>query len=168
MRWILLLAALLALAGTLWLLAAPSRPPGEDLPEGSQAPTAPAAGDPAWTRLKTGTLHVRVLARDGTVPLGTQVGFATPQGPRLYYVDGEGLRTLGDIPLGDVTVLVRAPGREPLERRTRVEAGVVGEMRFELPPAAGTARPEGASAPPAPAAGPGSVPGAGPESPAPR
>ncbi|MFM8980482.1 MAG: hypothetical protein ACKOSS_08475 [Planctomycetia bacterium] len=142
MRWILLLAALLALAVTLWVLAAPgpASPPEEPAdPAEAAAAAAREAGDPAWTRLKTGTRHVRVLARDGTVPLGTQVGFATPQGPRLYYVDGEGLRTLGDIPLGDVTVLVRAPGRDPLERRTRVEAGVVAEMRFELPPAAAAA-----------------------------
>lgn len=160
MRWILLLAALLALATSLWLLRPAARPAGEAL-VGPATPPPPVQGpgEPAWARLKTGTLHVLVRARDGSVPLGTQVGFATPRGPRLYYVDGDGQRTLSDLPLGDVSVVVQAPGHPPQERRTRVEAGVVGQMVFELGP------PPAAPAPAAPGAA--AAPG-GPASPAPR
>lgn len=142
MRWILPLAALLALATTLWLVYAPRPAPSETLaggpPAGEPEEARGLPGDPAWARLRSGTLHVRVRTPAGTVPLGTQVGYATPRGPRLYYVDADGLRTLADVPLGEVLVLVQAPGHDPVERRTRVEAGVIGEMQFELggPPAA--------------------------------
>ena len=134
MRWTLWLALGIAVGGSLWLLFGQESAPQERLapaPE-EDAPDAPDA--PAWMRLKSGTLTLDVRGGDGQVPVGAQVGFKTSRGPRLYYVDPTGLRTLTDVPLGDVMIVAQAPGYESLERPTRVEAGVPGELKLNLVP----------------------------------
>jgi hypothetical protein len=128
MVWLALGITLGALA---WLMLA-NRPARESL--GPEPAEAPAAEDPAWTRIKSGTLTLSVHGTDGVVPPGAQVGFETLRGPRLYYVDPQGLRTLTDVPLGDVVVVAEAPGYERVRRPTRVEPGVPGELRLVLEP----------------------------------
>lgn len=130
LRWLIWLALGVALGALTWLLLA-NRPAGGPL---APEPEPSAAEDPAWTRLKSGTLALSVHGSDGVVPPGAQVGFETLRGPRLYYVDAQGLRTLTDVPLGDVVIVAEAPGYERIRRPTRVEAGVPGELRLVLEP----------------------------------
>ncbi len=123
----------LALGGTLWLLFGEGKAPPEPLRHDE---VEPAPDVPAWMKLKSGTLTIGVRGSDGLVPTGAQVGFETLRGPRLYYVDPDGLRTLTDVPLGDVVIVAEAPGFERLTRPTRVEAGVPGELKIVLQPVA--------------------------------
>jgi len=131
--WLTLGVLSVALGGTLWLLFGQGKAPPEPLRH-DEIEVAPDV--PAWMRLKNGTLTIGVRGSDGHVPTGAQVGFETLRGPRLYYVDPEGLRTLTDVPLGDVVVVAEAPGFERLKRQTRVEPGVPGELKIVLQPVA--------------------------------
>lgn len=134
MRILVALMGLLAVVGTALLLLRAG-----EAPEGPSAlPPSSVEGDPgapAWMRLRYGTLTFRLRAPDGSVPPGAQVGYQTPRGPRLYYVDPQGVRTLTDAPLGELTLVAQAPGYEPLQRVTRLEAGVTEEALVVLTPA---------------------------------
>jgi hypothetical protein len=136
-RWTVWLTLGLALGAILWLVVAPRTP--SDPYDGEEP--SPSSEDPAWTRLKSGTLTLSVHGSDGLLPVGAQVGFETPRGPRLYYVDARGVRTLTDVPLGDVVIVAEAPGYERVRRPTRVEAGVPGELRLLLEPEPKTGAP---------------------------
>lgn len=129
MRWLLVVLALAMTGAVAWLLFSdPAPPPRVALRE-------PRDDDPTrkpWMGLKSGTLTVRVRTPDGRPPPGAQVGYEAGREPRLYYTTDEGVRTLGDVPLGDLTVVVVAPGYETVRRRTRVEAGVTEELTVIL------------------------------------
>lgn len=132
MRWSLVVIALAMAAGVAWLLF------GEPLQRPRVALSEARDGDPTlkpWMGLKSGTLTVRVRTPDGRPPPGAQIGYEAGREPRLYYTTDDGSRTLGDVPLGDLTVVVVAPGYETVRRRTRVEAGVTEELTVILTPA---------------------------------
>ena len=120
MRWLTVVMALALAAGCVWLLFGSRDVPSRvELGENQDDPTRKP-----WMSLKSGTLTVRVRAPDGSAPAFAQVGYDTTREPRLYYTDAQGLKTLGDVPLGDLTVVVQAPGFNTERRRTRIEAGV--------------------------------------------
>jgi hypothetical protein len=129
--WVWLVVGL-ALGVTLWLLVRGATPEREPLV--GDAPPTVAEEDPAWARLRSGSLELHVRTPTGQVPTGAQVGFETARGTKLYYVDEDGKRTLADVPLGDVIVIAKAPDYETLRRPTRVEPGVPGELRLVLEP----------------------------------
>ena len=132
MRWLLVVVAVGLVAGVGWLLF------GEPSGRTRVALSDPRDNDPTlkpWMALKSGTLTVRVKGPDGTGFVGAQVGYDTPRDPRLYYTDDDGVRTLAGVPLGDLTVVVQAPGYETVRRRTRVEPGVTEEITVILSPA---------------------------------
>jgi hypothetical protein len=127
----LVLLALLLAAG-LWLVL---RPAPTDLP---QEPGA-TVGDGAepWMRLTAGTLTLRVRALDGTIPLGAEAGYRTDRGERLRAVHPPaGEAEFTDAPLGELVVLARAPGYQPLARPARVEAGAREDLVLVLEPEA--------------------------------
>lgn len=134
MRILVALMGLLAVVGTALLLLRAGEAPEAPAP----LPPSTVEGDPgapAWMKLRYGTLTFRLRAPDGSVPPGAQVGYETPRGPRLYYVNPEGVRTLTDVPLGELTLVAQAPGFEPLKRAARLEAGVTEEVLMVLTPA---------------------------------
>lgn len=132
MRAVVLVLSLVVLGATLWvLLGGDPRPAPE--PRVSDEQGDPEA--PASLRHRAGTLTFRVRAPDGSVPPGAQVGYETPKGARLYYVDAAtGTRTLSDAPLGEVMLLAQAPGFALIRRPTRITGGLTEELLFNLVP----------------------------------
>src|SRR5262245_7717538 len=103
-------------AGCVWLLFGNREPPSRvELEQSRDDPTRKP-----WMSLKSGTLTVRVRTPDGSTPAFAQVGYDTTREPRLYYTDALGVKTLGDVPLGELTVVVQAPGFDTERRRTRI------------------------------------------------
>ena len=127
MRWSLVLLLGLTVGGGLWLLFGrdAAAPPGGPATAGSDDEEQSV---PAYLRLKSGTLTLRVVATDGTVPALAQAGYETPQGNRLYMMDDEGKKTLTDAPLGNLVILAKAPGFADARRAARIEAGVAEEV----------------------------------------
>jgi hypothetical protein len=132
--FVLLLAAGLA-AGALWWLYA------ERDPVGRTQVTRGDVEDPGvqgYMGLKYGTLTVQVKGPDLKPVMGARVGWDSPEGPHLYYTDIDGRRTMTDVPLGPIKVVVVAQGFERIVRDARIEAGVPEELSFILPaPTAG-------------------------------
>lgn len=82
--------------------------------------------------IKYGTLTVQVRGPDLKPIYNARVGWDTPEGPRLYYTDIDGRRTMTDVPLGPIKVVVQANGFAPMKRDARIEAGVPEELSFVL------------------------------------
>lgn len=133
MRLLVVLLAAVLLGGTIWLLAGPGATPT------SRPRLTDEGGDPdapPELRHRVGTLLFRVRAPDGSVPAGAEVGYETPAQPRYYYVDAAtGTRTLSDVPLGEVMLLARAPGYQPVRRPSRITGGLLEEVLIHLVPA---------------------------------
>jgi hypothetical protein len=130
MRPVHLLLLAFALAGGLWLLLAPRS--GEPTPD--PASRADDGAEP-WMRLKSGTLLLRVRALDGSIPPETEAGYRTDRGERMRAVHPpRGEAEFTDAPLGDVVVVARAPGYQPLSRPSRIEAGAREELVLVLEP----------------------------------
>src|SRR5262245_57932807 len=127
MRWLVVLLAVGIAAGAIWWLYA-ERVPTEPTSVSREGVEDPGQQD--YMRLRYGTLAVSVRGPDQKPILGAQVGWDTPQGPRLYYTDIDGRRTLTDVPLGPVKVVVRARGFLSMQRDARIEAGVPEELTF--------------------------------------
>lgn len=125
---------LMAMLGALvvwWLVHAGDASKGrEPVPLGSDE-----ADLPPGMVVKTGTLTYRVRAPDGSVPPGALVGYETGRGPRLVPVNPEGVRTLTDVPLGNLMLLAQAPGYDLLRRSARIEPGITEELVLVLTPA---------------------------------
>jgi hypothetical protein len=131
-RWVMLVLALAAAAAATWWLYAERRPAEQTTL--SRAGVEDPGNEP-YMRLKYGTLTVQVRGPDLKPVLGAQVGWETAEGPRLYYTDMEGRRTLTDVPLGSVRVVAQARGFKRELRDTRIEAGLPEELTFILSPA---------------------------------
>lgn len=131
MRWMVVLLAVGIAAGAIWWLYAERKPaePTTVTREGVEDP-----GADGYLRLRYGTLAVIVTGPDRQPVRGAQVGWDTPAGPRLYYTDVDGRRTLTDVPLGPIKVLVKARGYVSVERDARLEAGVPEELTVVLSP----------------------------------
>lgn len=119
-----------AMAGlSFWLLSGP-----REAPQVADVGSGTAEDLPPHLTLKFGTLTVRVRGPDGrAVPLA-QVGYERQGKALLYGVTDDGSRTLTDVPLGEMTVLVEAPGYQPARRPTRIEAGLPEEITVVLTP----------------------------------
>jgi hypothetical protein len=140
MRWFVLFLAVGIAAGAVWWLYA-ERAPTEPASVTREGVEDPGAED--YLKLRYGTLAVSVRGPDQKPVLGAQVGWDTPQGPRLYYTDVDGRRTLTDVPLGAIQVVVHARGFVSAKRDARIEAGVPEELTFVLSPEPAGARTEG-------------------------
>jgi hypothetical protein len=128
-RWLLMLLAVGMAGVSIWLLFGQ-----REKPRGTSIGTETTEELPAYLKLKRGTLTVRVRGPDGKPPPLAEVGYEAHPKPLFYGTLDDGSRTLNDVPLGEITVLVQAPGFEPTRRRTRVEAGVTEEMSVILTP----------------------------------
>jgi hypothetical protein len=134
MRPVHLVLLALVLAAGLWLLLAPrSGEPTSD--PASRAADAAGDGAEPWMRLKSGTLLLRVRALDGSIPPETEAGYRTDRGERMRAVHPpRGEAEFTDAPLGDLVVVARAPGYQPLSRPARIEAGAREELVLVLEP----------------------------------
>src|SRR5688572_4486007 len=112
-----------------WLLFAP-----REKPRDASHVSADAEDMPAYLKHKYGTLTVRVQGPGGgRVPLA-EVGYERPPKTMLYGTQDDGTRTLNDVPLGEITVVVQAPGFQTVRRPVRIEAGVPEELTVILTP----------------------------------
>lgn len=131
MRWMGVLLAVGIAAGAIWWLYAEHKPT-ERTTVSREGVEDPGAED--YLKLRYGTLAVTVRGPDQKPLLGAQVGWDTPAGPRLYYTDIDGRRTLTDVPLGPIKVVVQARGYVGVQRDARIEAGVPEELTVTLAP----------------------------------
>lgn len=134
-NWLPLLAALTiaVVAGALLFGGTAPSDPEEILP--GPDPDEQELRDNPHLLVKTGTLVIRARAADGTVPFGTEVGYDTRKGPKLYYAGEDGVRRLADAPLGPIEIIVRAEGYEEVRQRRELIAGVPMEVILVLKPA---------------------------------
>ncbi len=128
-RTLLLLLAALVAGGLAYLLL--SGQGGRVAPAGSGA-RAPAEVPEDGPR--TGTLTVYATTPDGKVAKGTEVGYVEGDHVRLLYAGEDGRRTFADAPLGDVTVVAKAPGCPEVRTRRFLTPGVPEEVRMILHP----------------------------------
>lgn len=88
----------------------------------------------ATARLRTGTVTLRVVTPDRSVPLDTRVGYVFRGEERLFRVNDGGWRRLTDVPLYELEFVARAPGYEE-SRQTRTPlAGIPEEVVLNLRP----------------------------------
>jgi hypothetical protein len=131
MRVFVILLAVGLAAGAIWWLYA-EREPAERTRISRGEVEDPGVEE--YMGIKYGTLTVQVRGPDLKPILGARVGWDSPEGPRLHSTDIDGRRTMTDVPLGPIQVLVQAQGFAPMKRDARIEAGVPEELSFVLAP----------------------------------
>ncbi len=132
--WLPLLAALAiaVVAGALLFGGQDGGDPEEILP--GPDPDERELRDNPHLLVKTGTLVIRARAADGTVPFGTEVGYDTRKGPKLFYAGEDGIRRFADAPLGPIEIIAKAEGYEEVRQRRELLAGVPMEVILTLRP----------------------------------
>lgn len=133
MRTLFLIALTVALAYGIWTLLGDDGEPPAPLPEEvpAQEPAATPAGTPAP---KTVTLVLIVRTSASTIPKGTVAGYRWGGDDRLRPVGETGRVMFTDAPTGQVTLLARAPGYEPIEQQRYLTGGVPTDAILTLEP----------------------------------